>query len=126
MNGAVAFTPKTTCANARAEIERRIGELVADAAGVVCAGLGDWESGIAPATQTQAGELFVTSTRSTEPSPPNEPSNGVAAEAEPGPPERTIEPAADGEYEELRRERNELRRERDEAVRATACLSLIA
>jgi hypothetical protein len=60
MNGAVAFTRKTTCANARAEIERRIGELVADAAGVVCAGLGDWESGIAPATQTQAGELFVT------------------------------------------------------------------
>jgi hypothetical protein len=59
MNGvaAVAFTP--ACANAQAEIERRIGELVAGAASVVCAGLGDWESGIAPATQTQAGDLFV-------------------------------------------------------------------
>jgi hypothetical protein len=57
------------------------------------------------------------STQSTEPSPPNDPSNG--AEAEPGPPERTIEPepAADGAYEELRQERNRLRRERDEAVR---------
>jgi hypothetical protein len=44
MNGAaaVAFTP--ACANARAEIEQRIGELVADAASVVCAGLADWES----------------------------------------------------------------------------------
>jgi hypothetical protein len=58
MNGTAAVAFKTACPNA--QIERRIGELVADLASVVCAGLGDWESGIAPATQTQAGELFVT------------------------------------------------------------------
>jgi hypothetical protein len=51
----------TTKAIGPTEIEQRIGNTVADAAIMVCAGVGDWESDgrLAPATRAQAGALFV-------------------------------------------------------------------
>jgi hypothetical protein len=59
MNGvaAVAFTP----ANARAEILDQIGELVANAATMICAGVEEFQDGrLTDATRRQVGELFVT------------------------------------------------------------------
>jgi hypothetical protein len=44
-----------------AEIERRIGETVADAVLAVCAGIAGWETagGLTSATRARAGDLFV-------------------------------------------------------------------
>jgi hypothetical protein len=45
-----------------AELEQRIGMVVADAALAVCVGRSEWENGgLAPATKTAAGDLFVES-----------------------------------------------------------------
>jgi hypothetical protein len=65
MNGAVAvaFTPEPACAKAATptELEQRIGELVAEAAIMVCCACEQYRaaSPLTPALRTHAGDLFV-------------------------------------------------------------------
>jgi hypothetical protein len=48
-------------AQAPTQLEQSIGDAVADAAGMICIGIGDWAAtgGLSAANRTSAGELFV-------------------------------------------------------------------